>query len=170
MNLSFTRLKRQLYRGHNPRWSHAPESGDGAERHGGRFNSKGTPALYTSLRPETAWLEGQQGFPFKAQPLTLCAYDVDCAHILDLTDPDTRVTARVTLSDLACDWEYEMNAGRIPASQQHAERLIKAECAAIIVPSFAYGATERDINVVFWKWSAKPPHQVRVIDDEDRLS
>jgi RES domain-containing protein len=27
-------------------------------------------ALYTSRRMETAWREAQQGFPFKAQPLT----------------------------------------------------------------------------------------------------
>jgi RES domain-containing protein len=32
---------------------------------------------------ETAWLEAQQGFAFKAQPLTICAYDVDCADIAD---------------------------------------------------------------------------------------
>ena len=74
-----------VYRAHHPRWAYAPESGEGASRHGGRFNRPGTPALYTALRPETAWLEAQQGFAFKAQPMTMCAYDVDCADILDLT-------------------------------------------------------------------------------------
>lgn len=63
------------------------------------------PALYTSRRFETAWLEAQQGFPFKAQPLTLCAYEVDCADALDLTDPDTRDAHRVTRDDLACAWQ-----------------------------------------------------------------
>lgn len=47
-------------------------------------------ALYTSMRSETAWLEAQQGLPFKAQPMTLCAYRVDCADMLDLTDPAVR--------------------------------------------------------------------------------
>jgi RES domain-containing protein len=38
------------------------------------------------LRFETAWLEAQQAFPFKAQPMTPCAYEVDCGDVLDLTD------------------------------------------------------------------------------------
>ena len=40
--------------------------------------------LVTSRRMETAWLEAQQGFIFKAQPLTLCAYRVDCIDSLIL--------------------------------------------------------------------------------------
>ena len=86
-----SRLKRTLtgfaYRAHHPRWSFAPASGEGAARHGGRFNPVGMAALYTARRMETAWLEAQQAFPFKAQPLTLCAYEVDCADVVDLTDP-----------------------------------------------------------------------------------
>nr|WP_246535096.1 RES family NAD+ phosphorylase [Methylomonas paludis] len=40
---------------------------------GGRFNRPGCAALYLSLDPTTAWMEAQQGFPFKPQPLTLVA-------------------------------------------------------------------------------------------------
>lgn len=72
------RLTGLVYRAHNPRWAFGPDSGQGAAQTGGRFNRPGTPTLYTSLRFETAWLEAQQAFPFKAQPMTLCAYDVDC--------------------------------------------------------------------------------------------
>lgn len=81
------RFTGRVFRAHNPRWSFTPLSGDGAALHGGRFNLDGTPALYTSLRMETAWLEAQQGFPFKPQPLTICGYDVDSEPVLDLTDP-----------------------------------------------------------------------------------
>jgi RES domain-containing protein len=77
----FPILDPMLYRAHNPRWAFAPTSGRGAALYGGRFNPAGTPALYTSMRPETAWLEAQQGFPFKPQPLTLCAYEVDCDDV-----------------------------------------------------------------------------------------
>ncbi len=169
MTLPFTRLTAPVYRGHNPRWSFAPESGEGARQHGGRFYPKGVAALYTSLRPETAWLEAQQGFVFKAQPLTLCEYAVDCEGVLDLTDAGARDAARARLVDLACAGEDLAARGLDPPSWALARRLVEAGCAAIVVPSFAIGATERDINVVFWDWSTRPPHRVRVVDDESRL-
>jgi RES domain-containing protein len=158
-----------VYRGHNPRWSFAPESGEGAARHGGRFNPKGRPALYSSLRPETAWLEAQQGFAFKAQPLTLCAYAVDCADVLDLTVAEARDAAGTSESELGAGWEDMMGRGATPPGWRLATRLIAAGCAGIVVPSFAKAATERDINVVFWTWLPEKPHQVAVIDGEGRL-
>jgi RES domain-containing protein len=51
-------------------WAFDPLSGEGAKRHGGRFNRPNTLALYTSLDYTTAWMEAQQSFPFKPQPLT----------------------------------------------------------------------------------------------------
>jgi RES domain-containing protein len=95
------RLTGVVYRAHNPRWSFAPHSGDGAARYGGRFNPLGGLALYTSRRLETAWLEAQQGFPFKAQPLTICAYDVDCSEIADLGDEVERRGLGVAMTDLS---------------------------------------------------------------------
>jgi RES domain-containing protein len=169
LNLPFIHLTNTVYRGHHPGWSFDPASGDGAKHHGGRFNPKGIAALYTSLRPETAWLEAQQGFAFKAQPLTLCGYTADCSGILDLTDPETRQSVDTDVSDLGCPWEDMNDHGVVPPSWELAERLISAGSAGIIVPSFASGATVRDVNVVFWNWSDARPHQVRVIDDEGRL-
>lgn len=80
------RLTSPVYRVHHPRWSFAPDSGKGAALHGGRFNRIGVEALYTSLRLQTAWLEAQQGFAYKAQPMTICAYQVDCDDLADLLD------------------------------------------------------------------------------------
>ena len=40
----------KLYRSLNPVFAREPLSGEGARRHGGRFNPKGTPALYCSYR------------------------------------------------------------------------------------------------------------------------
>jgi RES domain-containing protein len=48
---------------------------------------------------ETAWLEAQQGFAFKAQPLTICAYTVDCADIADLGNDEGRRDLRVAWND-----------------------------------------------------------------------
>ncbi len=91
-----------VYRAHHPRWAFAPASGEGAARHGGRFNPRGTPALYTSLDPRTAWMEAQQGLPFKAQPMTLVGYRIGCERIVDLTDPAVLATCAIEAATLAC--------------------------------------------------------------------
>jgi len=158
-----------VHRAHHPRWSFAPASGEGAALHGGRFNPKGVLALYTSLRLETAWLEAQQAFPFKAQPMTMVAYRVDCADIVDLTDAASRAALDATSADLACAWEDLAARGAEPPSWALARRLIGEGRAGIIVPSFAAGAAADDVNAVFWRWSDDPPHQVRVVDDAGRL-
>ena len=158
-----------VYRAHNPRWAFAPDSGQGAASAGGRFNPVGMPALYTTLRFETAWLEAQQAFPFKAQPMTLCAYDVDCEDVLDLTDVNTLTEHGITPEDLACPWKDLSTRGIRPPSWQITERLFAANTAGIMVRSFATGAVASDVNVVFWDWAPDPPHQVRVIDDDRRL-
>jgi RES domain-containing protein len=146
------RLTGLVHRAHHPRWSWQPTSGEGAARHGGRFNPKGLPALYTSRRLETAWLEAQQAFPFKAQPMTMVAYHVDCTDMFDLTDAAERDRLGIAIADLAC-----------------AKRLIEKGAAGIIAPSFAAGAGPDDVNVVFWRWADVAPHQVSVIDDTGRL-
>jgi RES domain-containing protein len=163
------RLTGLVHRAHHPRWSFAPLSGEGASLHGGRFNPKGIPALYTSLRLETAWLEAQQAFPFKAQPMTLVGYRVDCSDMVDLTDPDTRSAVGVTQADLGCAWEDLASRGLTPPTWALALRLIAQGAAGVLVPSFAAGASEQDVNVVFWRWSEELPHQVLVVDDAGRL-
>jgi RES domain-containing protein len=165
----FTAWTAPVYRGHNPRWSYEPESGEGAKRHGGRFNRPGLACLYTSASPETAWLEAQQAFAFKAQPLTLCAYEVDCADVLNLTDDTVRSAVGVSLSDLACAWEDLASLGKEPPSWRIADQLMALGVAAMVVPSFASHAGASDINVVFWTWSRRKPHRVRIIDDLGRL-
>ena len=136
---------------------------------GGRFNPVGMPALYTSARFETAWLESQQAFPFKAQPMTLCAYEVECEDVLDLTDTAILTAHDIAFSDLACPWKDLSMRGLRPPSWAMAERLVVAGIAGVLVPSFAKGAGGTDVNVVFWDWTQDGPHRVRVIDDEHRL-
>ena len=121
------------------------------------------------MSPETAWLEAQQGFAFKAQPMTLCAYNVACEGVLDLTTDAGRVAASTSLAELGCAWEDLAANGKPVPTWLLADRLIDSGCAGIIVPSFAARATARDANLVFWKWAVIPPHKVVVIDDEQRL-
>jgi len=137
--------------------------------HGGRFNPRGMPALYTSLRVETAWLEAQQAFPFKTQPMTLVSYDVDCDQILDFTLSNGMADLGITPSDLGCPWEDMVDRGLDPPTWDLTRRLFNAGHAGLIVPSFATGATAADSNVVFWRWGKSAPHQVKAVDDYHRL-
>lgn len=163
------RFQGLVYRAHNPRWAVEPTSGEGAARFGGRFNRIGRPALYTALRPETAWLEAQQGFAFKAQPMTLCAYDVDCDDLLDLTDFAVLRDQGIDPATMACAWEDLASRKQVVPSWTLAERLIAEGRSGAKVPSFASRAQPGDVNLVFWKWADAPPHQVRVIDPLGRL-
>lgn len=169
MSLPSINFKGTVYRAHHPRWAYAPESGEGASRHGGRFNRPGTLALYTALRPETAWLEAQQGFAFKAQPMTMCGYDVDCTDVVDLTSHATIDALDVDPGDLAYPWEDMADRGETPPTWQLADRLIAGGAAGIIVPSFAHRAGPEDRNLVLWTWGKDLPHKVCVVDDHGRL-
>jgi RES domain-containing protein len=129
----------------------------------------GRAALYASISPETASLEAQQEFPFTTQPMTLCAYDVDCEAILGLTTDHCPVAAGTSLTDVGCAWEDLALTSRSVPPWQLADWLIADGRAGIVVPSFAHRATTRDINLVIWKWASAPPYRIAVVDDERHL-
>jgi RES domain-containing protein len=101
--------------------------------------------------------------------MTLGAYRVDCEEALDLRDAATLAAHGIASSDLACPWEDLADRGEPAPSRDLADRLRAAGTAAVLVPSFARGAGPGDANLVFWRWSRRPPHLVRVIDDPGRL-
>jgi RES domain-containing protein len=137
--------------------------------HGGRFNPQGIPALYLALSPTVALAEYNQGFPHRPQPLTLCAYQVDCANIIDLIEEHERSRLQTSHEVLACPWEMLLALKQTPPSWKLADRLIKEGAAGIIVPSYARNAPNLGKNLVLWQWSDTPPHQVMLIDDHNRL-
>jgi RES domain-containing protein len=158
------------FRAHDPRWSWTPLSGEGARIHGGRFNPQGVPALYLALDFATAVIEANQGLPFRfVAPITLVSYAVDCDDLLDLTD--TKVLRRHggKPADLACAWKLLAETGKPVPSWILAERLRSAGASGIVVPSFSPGAAADAKNLVLWTWSANRPHQVTVIDPENKL-
>ena len=164
------RFRGVVYRAHNPQWAWTLLSGEGARRHGGRFNRRGVPALCLSLTPLTAIREAQVlGRPM--QPLTLCAYEVDAEPVLDTRDEAERAAFGVSEADLRCPtWEAEMLDGAVPASQALADRLIAAGQAGMVVRSFAHGAGPEGFNLVLWSWGSDQPSRVVLIDEEGRLS
>lgn len=151
-------------------WAYQPLSGEGARKHGGRFNRPGLPALYTSLDLTTAWLEAQQGFPFKAQPMTMVAYRVDCRPVADLTDATVLAALVCDPDQLACPWE-EMAWHKLqPPTWLLADRLLHEGFVGAIVPGFAPGCTAGHRNLVLWRWGDDDlANTVDVIDDFARL-
>lgn len=157
-----------LYRALNPVWAREPLSGEGARRFGGRFNPKGTPALYTARSIVTAIREANQIGTL--QPTTLVAYEARIDRIFDATDPAKLAAAEIEPTTLAADgWRNRMLAeGRAP-TQVMAGRLIGEGYAGMQVRSFAPGAGSGDLNIVLWRWGAAGDAILTLVDDEGRL-
>ncbi len=54
--------------------------------------------------------------------------------------------------------------------QTFARALIAKGYCALLVRSFAPGASGQDLNLVLWRWGNQPPTRLTLIDDEGRLS
>lgn len=157
-----------LYRALNPIWAREPLSGEGARRFGGRFNPKGTPALYTALSIMTAIREANQIGTL--QPTTLVAYRADLEPIFDATDAKALRGYGVSPDELAAgDWRIRMREEGKAPTQLLAECLIRDGYAGMQVRSFAKGATDADLNIVLWTWGGEPPAQLTLVDEEGRL-
>ena len=158
-----------LYRALNPIYARDPLSGEGSRRHGGRFNPKGMPALYTSLSVMTALREANQIGTL--QPTTLVAYEANIGPIFDSTDLAELSAQGLTEADLAADdWRLRMiETGKAP-TQEFAERLKASGYAGLRVKSFAKGASHDDLNIILWVWGQNLPARVRLVDDEGRLA
>lgn len=158
-----------LYRALNPIYAREPMSGRGAEIYGGRFNNKGTPALYLSLSVMTALRESNQ--VGSLQPTTLVSYEAEIERVFDTRDGAALKSEGMNPSTLADPtWRDQMKATGKAETQAFARRLTMAGYQGLLVKSFAPGAGEDDFNLVLWKWSDTPPVRLTLIDDENRLS
>lgn len=159
------RFEGLLYRALNPVWARDPLSGEGARRHGGRFNAKGTPALYASLSIMTAIREANQIGTL--QPTTLVAYRCELDPVFDAAKAGEYGFGAEDLA--ADDWRIRMrDEGRAP-TQILAERLIAEGYVGLRVRSFARGAGPADLNLVLWRWGGAAPARLDLVDDEGRL-
>lgn len=144
-------------------------SGRGAELYGGRFNRKGTPALYTSLSVITALREANQ--VGSLQPTTLVSYDADIERVFDTTDDTALQTHGMDAAALTDPtWRDQMKATGVARTQAFAHQLASDGYQGLLVRSFAPGASVNDLNIVLWTWSDAVPCRLTLIDDENRLS
>ena len=168
MPLKDGRYTGPLYRALNPVYAREPLSGRGAELYGGRFNAKGTPALYTSLDPATALREANQAGSL--QPTILVSYNADLGPIFDTRDQDGLDRYNATEAMLADPaWRMKMLDGQLVPTQDLVRALIADRFAGLLIQSFAKGASSSDFNIVLWAWSGNKG-SLEVVDDEERLS
>ena len=153
------------YRAHDARWAWDPTPGEGARRYGGRFNARGTKALYLSLSPLTALLES--GHLGHLQPtVVLAVYQVDVERVFDALDPRTCRKERVT----SCPtWEKDMNEKGLSDSQDMANRLIAAGYAGMRTRSYVRNATPDHVNLVLWDWGDEDSERLVLLDDRLHL-
>lgn len=158
----------KLYRALNPVYAREPLSGRGAQLYGGRFNRKGTPALYMSLSVMTALREANQ--VGNLQPTTLVSYDAEIDDIFDCRDQLALQAEGMDEAALANSiWRDQMKATGEARTQAFARKLIVSGYRGLLVRSFAPGADETDLNLVLWAWSDAAPSRLILIDDENRL-
>jgi RES domain-containing protein len=158
------RVAGTFYRGHDPKWAWTPLSGEGAAIHGGRWNPRGMPALYLGNDIMGVVAEMSHGLVDRIRPLTMCAYTVDCEDIADLTTEAGRAEHGIDPAAMACPWFLIAADGGEPPSWAIARRLIAADHAGALVPSFAPQARGHHINLVLWRWGPDLPHKVEVHD------
>lgn len=153
-----------LWRAWVPRWAHAPLSGEGAARFGGRWNPVGQPTIYAARELSTAWAEYNQGFV--QHPATIAQLLLVGATLVDLTDAD--VLARIDAgSDIhRCEWRALLDEGQQPPTYALRERLLAQGAHGIVYPSLmSPGGT----CVALWRWNGPGHPRLEVIDPEGRL-
>ncbi|WP_426030813.1 RES family NAD+ phosphorylase [Caulobacter sp. DWP3-1-3b2] len=157
-----------LYRALNPVYARQPLSGRGAQLYGGRFNTKGTPALYAALDVMTAVREANQVGAL--QPTMLVSYDAEVDEIFDGRDADALAREDIDATVLADNgWRDEMIALGVSRTQAFSQRLIAQGFKGLLVRSFAPGSGHADMNLVLWTWGGTAPSRLTLVDDERRL-
>jgi RES domain-containing protein len=161
----FLNINRRFWRVLTPRWAHQPLSGEGAGRNGGRWNPKGTPALYLSAELTTAVAEYEQDIGIR--PGTFCAYDVTVDRALDLTSVDVLKLLGVEPAARYAPWKaIHLAQRRVPPGWRIAETLISLGAAGVLVPSIQMaGGT----NLVLWHWNDAPGRTVVALDPQTDL-
>lgn len=153
-----------LWRAYVPRWAHAPLSGEGAARFGGRWNPVGSPTIYAARELSTAWAEYNQGFV--QHPALIAQLMLEDARLADLTDATLLKEQGISERIHLCEWRADIDAGRVPETYAVRETLLARGFNGVIYPSFmSPGGT----CVALWQWNGEDKPKLTVTDPDERL-
>ncbi|HEX6861053.1 MAG TPA: RES domain-containing protein [Caulobacteraceae bacterium] len=141
-------LEGRFWRILSPRWAHAPLSGEGAARLGGRWNPPGVKALYLSAELETAVAEYQQ--ELNTRPGTFVAYDVAGARVASIVEPRRLREVGLEAGDAVAPWkEIAWVRKQTPAGWALFDKL-EGRADGLLVPS---AQRVGGVNLVLWRWN-----------------
>ena len=153
-----------LWRAYVPRWAHAPVSGEGAGRFGGRWNPVGAPTIYAARELSTAWAEYNQGFV--QHPALIARLGLRGAKLADLTEDAVLRRLGLPLDIHLCEWRAALDNDEVPETHLARARLLTEGFHGVVYPSFmSPGGT----CVALWRWNEPDAPRLDVIDPDGRL-
>jgi RES domain-containing protein len=140
-------------------------SGDGARKHGGRWNPPGFSTVYGSTTDTTALEECQASDRYYGvvtkSPRLLVAIEADVNRMLDLTNPDLRRELDVTLMELAAeDWRKLLAVGKESFTQALGRAVAATGGSGLLARS---AAVRRGVNVVIFR-GVCPGDELQIVD------
>jgi RES domain-containing protein len=153
-----------LWRAYVPQWAHAPLSGEGAARFGGRWNRVGEPALYAALELSTAWAEYNQGFV--QHPALIATLRLSKARLVDLNNPRELSRLGIDATIHATEWRANLDNGTTPATHVVAARLRREGYDGLTYPSFM---SPGGSCIALWRWNENNGPKLDVVDPDRRM-
>lgn len=153
----------RLWRAYVPRWAHAPLSGGGAVRFGGRWNPVGLPTIYAARELSTAWAEYNQGFV--QHPALIAQLELRHARLADMMAADVLADLNVTEAIHREEWRDALDRDVVPATHRLQAALAARGFDGLIYPSFMSSGGS---CVALWRWNAGGA-ELTVVDPENRL-
>ena len=147
-----------------PQWAHAPLSGEGAARFGGRWNPVGAPTIYAALELSTAWSEYNQGLV--QHPALIAELRLSRARLADLCDADMLASLSISEDIHSTEWRSLLDEGREPKAHALRRILLEDGFDGVVYPSVM---SRGGRCVALWRWNQPGAPQLVVTDPDGRL-